>query len=81
MSAPIKTLSSGKIQIAEWPNDKYDSTSFTFKKNYKTKDDEWKSTDFMSLADLMDVLVLCHKVLEARIKEKGKVSESCESPI
>ena len=79
MASPTKVISSGKISVAEF--DGQYGSSFKFQKSYLDKNEKWVNSDFLGLADLMDVLVLCHKVLEARIKEKGKVSESCESPI
>ena len=69
MASPRKVISSGKISVAEF--DGQYGSSFKFQKSYLDKSEKWVNTDFMSLSDLMDVLVLCHKVLETRIKERG----------
>jgi hypothetical protein len=49
-SKPIKVIKSVGVEVAIWKNEH--GLSFTFRKNYKTKEGEWKTTNSFSLWDL-----------------------------
>lgn len=57
------------IQIAEWSG-KYGS-SFTIRKSYK-QGDEWKNTDYFSVADLLIIREICDTLVEKAMKGKSK---------
>ena len=42
-SKPIKVIKSVGVEVAIWKNEH--GLSFTFRKNYKTKEGEWKTTN------------------------------------
>jgi len=79
MASPTKVISSGKISVAEF--DGQYGSSFKFQKSYLDKNEKWVNTDFMSLADLLDVANLCQEILRERIKIKGESNTQSEPPI
>jgi len=79
MASPTKVISSGKISVAEF--DGQYGSSFKFQKSYLDKNEKWVNSDFLGLADLMDVANLCQEVLRERIKIKGESNTQSEPPI
>ena len=73
MAAPKRSYKVGTVQMACWENEFKDektgktniSTSFTMKKQKFNKDTEkFEDTDFLSVTDLKDIIVMCQKAIE-----------------
>ena len=70
-SKPIKSLRCGNSQVAIW-EDKFNEgeKNFSFQKTYKTKEGEWKQTNFFRSTDLRDLISLSEALIrEYRIRE------------
>ena len=69
---PIKTFSSGALNIAIWKNkteatdDKPSSAfpSVTFERRYKDKEDNWKTTYYLNKRDLIKLEVALRKLID-----------------
>jgi hypothetical protein len=81
---PIKVIKSSGVEVAIWKNEQ--GLSFSFRKNYKTKDGEWKTTNSLSLWDLPVIASLATVSFargldfEEKAKEKVKFTAQVVSP-
>ncbi len=67
MTIPIKRFGAGAIQVAIWENEgkegiKYNTVSL--QKNYKDKNDEWKSSSSMKANDIPKAILALQKAYE-----------------
>lgn len=77
---PIKVIKATGLELAVWKNDH--GLSVTVRKNYKTKEGEWKTTNSLSLWDL-PVLSSLATVAFARVldfEERKKASAPVAPP-
>jgi len=85
-SKPQKSFRAGNSQVAIW-EDKFNEgeKNFSFQKTYKTKDGEWKQTNFFRSSDLKDIISLAEALIrEYRIREvlsKPTEEADASSPI
>lgn len=63
MSAPIKNYRFGPVSLSVWENDvkgrdgkTFTAKSFQLAKNYKDKDDNWKTTNNYKVGELVNVI-------------------------
>ena len=53
--SPVKTFRSGRVSLTVWKNKNADGgefLSFVLEKNYKDKNDQWRKTNSLGVADL-----------------------------
>lgn len=85
MGAPLKNYSKGKIQMTLWENEYQGKKnySFTIKKRYLDKSNEWKETNFFTEPDLRDLNIILSKICASSIKERAieKKVEQIEEPV
>ena len=67
MNAPIKKFSAGGVQVAVWENEGKEGNSYntvSVSRNYKDKNDEWKSSNSFRVSDLPKAVVALNKAYE-----------------
>ena len=67
MNVPVKKFSAGAVQVAVWENEGKEGRKFntvSLQRNYKDKNDEWKSNSSMNANDLPKAIL----ALEAAYK-------------
>ncbi len=67
MSAPIKKFSVGGLQIAIWENESKEGKTYntvSISRNYKDKNDEWKSSNSLRVNDLPKAVTALNKAYE-----------------
>ena len=85
MSAPIKTYSKGKCQLAIWQGEYEGKPSFSFslkKSYYDKKTSSWKDTAYYTVTDLQDIQALCETVVMQNIlKSAEKKNDYKQEPV
>ena len=78
MTVPVKKFGAGAIQVAIWENEgkegiKYNTVSI--QKNYKDKNDEWKSSSSMKANDIPKAVLALQKAYEYLTLKEAEAGE------
>jgi CRISPR/Cas system-associated endonuclease Cas1 len=77
MAKPIKTIKYGQVELAVWQGefDGKPTYSYSFQKSYKTKDGQWKQTNFFNDKELLQVGMLIVNATQLKIDANTKKRE------
>ncbi len=67
MSVPVKKFAAGGIQVAVWENESSQGGKFnsvSIQRNYKDKNDEWKSSSSLKVNDIPKAILALEKAYE-----------------
>lgn len=83
---PKSKTRAGKVSITEWENirnkgkkDEFVSSSYSVDKNYKDKNDEWKTTNSYSYQELTDLADAIQAIRNNRVKKFETPTEKDEN--
>ena len=82
---PVKKFKSGHVSASMWANstqtkngDTMKFFSFTFQKNFKDKDDQWKNSESFSEFDMPNLAVVVQKINNELTKTEDHSSKSAQ---
>ena len=78
MNSPVKRFGAGAVQVAVWENDGKDGEKFntvSIQRNYKDKNDEWKSSSSMKISDIPKAILALQKTYEYLVLKEREDTE------
>ena len=78
MSVPVKKFAAGGIQVAIWENESTKGGKFnnvSIQRNYKDKNDEWKSSSSLRVNDLPKATVALQKAYEWLVLKENQTEK------
>jgi hypothetical protein len=78
MSIPLKKFNAGSIQVAVWENESKEGNRFntvSIQRNYKDKNDEWKSSSTLKVNDLPKAMVALQRAYEYLVLKENSRGE------
>ncbi len=80
MNVPLKKFSAGAVQVAVWENEAKEGNQFntvSITRNYKDKNDEWKSSSSLRVNDVPKAVLALNKAYEfLALKEQTTEKET-----
>ena len=83
MSAPIKSIQSGKVSLSVWENnfDGQTSYSYTIQKSYKDKEGKWQRSGSFGKQDLKDIHFLVNSlIMSGLLKKLNETAQPAQPP-
>ena len=83
MQKPIKKYSAGGINVAVWENYSTEGRQFntvTLARNYKDKNDQWKTSSSMKVNDIPKAILALQKAYEALTLKDEKQEKQAIAP-
>ncbi|MDP6670977.1 MAG: hypothetical protein QGI60_04130 [archaeon] len=78
MTVPVKKFGAGAIQVAIWQNEGKEGINYntvSIQKNYKDKNDEWKSSSSMKANDIPKAILALQKAYEYLTLKEAEAGE------
>lgn len=78
MTVPVKKFGAGAIQVAIWENEGKDEIKYntvSIQKNYKDKNDKWKSSSSMKANDIPKAVLALQKAYEYLTLKEAEAGE------
>lgn len=87
MAVPAKKIKVGSVSVAIWKNEsEKHGVSYSYgppTKNYKNKDDEWKTTNNLKSGEALNAILCYQKAFEwvyMEAREEAKQEEQTDQP-